>query len=161
MSKPSASRRQVVDTLRLSDRNSRSLISSLDDRSASFAGSNRRRDARLPYRSGGLLPIELIHPGGSTATYVVRPRNLSTTGLGFLHGNYVHPGTRVRVPLIDHTKSATWLRGEVARCIHVQDKVHEVGVRFEHPIELENYVEVEVRESSLGDDEAGSKDKAA
>jgi CheY-like chemotaxis protein/HPt (histidine-containing phosphotransfer) domain-containing protein len=102
-------------------------------------GGETRTADRFSYRVSGLI-VHLQHPGaqGSMA-YRVPSRNISAEGLGFLHGGFIHQGTHCRVQLV--TTYGTWndTDGVVVYCRHVKGNLHEVGIRFETPIDPSLY----------------------
>lgn len=75
-------------------------------------------------------------PGSSgPVVFLVPTRDISATGLSFLHGGFVHVGTRCTVQLI--TMHGTWneVPAVVVRCQYVEGGVHEVAVRFDREID--------------------------
>lgn len=117
----------------------------LDERDAATEqGDNHpRRDfVRWPFRNTG-IPLTLSHPGGSQTTFVVACRNLSSGGIGLLHSAYVHCGTAciVLLPRADGTTST--VQGTVVRCTHLTGTIHEVGIRFESPIDPKQFVQLD------------------
>ncbi|UCD76726.1 MAG: response regulator [Phycisphaerales bacterium] len=129
-----------INALRLSDSERRKLLERLDRQRTAFRGRESRLEDRLPYKTAADVIVTLRHPGGSVVDYLVRPRNLSPQGIGFLHGNFVHPGSECQVHLVNLDRQPELVEGTVVRCRHVEGLVHEVGVRFEQPIALEKFV---------------------
>ena len=115
-------------------------MAELDRQGEGHRGAELRAEARLPYHSSGGVVTTLHHPGGSVVNYLVRPRNLSRRGVGFLHGNFVHIGSRCQVHLLRLDNRPQAINGTVARCQHVDGLVHEIGVRFDEPIELAHFL---------------------
>lgn len=130
----------VVDALRMSENERQELMAKLDRKAASFRGMEARLEDRLPYAASAGVMLTLQHPGGSIANYLVRPRNLSKCGVGFLHGNFVHVGSRCQVYLARLDGQREPITGTVVRCCHVQGLVHEVGVRFDSSIDLGGFL---------------------
>jgi CheY-like chemotaxis protein len=137
-----ASRRKdrCIDSLRLSQREQQELIARLEAAAAGHRGANLRTEDRLPCHAATCAVATLHHPGGSVANYLVRPRNLSRHGIGFLNGNFVHIGSRCQIHLLRLDKRAQAVSGTVVRCQHVDGLVHEIGVRFDEPIELADFL---------------------
>jgi CheY-like chemotaxis protein len=131
---------RCVDSLRLSEKEQQSLIEKLDRQGKGHRGAELRTEDRLPYHTASGVVATLHHPGGSVVNYLVRPRNLSRRGVGFLHGNFVHIGSRCQIHLLRLDKRAQAINGTVARCQHVGGLVHEIGVRFDEPIELSQFL---------------------
>jgi hypothetical protein len=130
---------EYVDTLRISKSEWRAILTQLERDAQDPTGRDKRRDQRKRYRAMMTLLIKMLHPGGTRITYLVRTRNLSNTGLGFLHGGYLHSGTRCTLALTALDGTPCPISGKIVRCRHLQGKVHEVGIRFERPINLEEY----------------------
>src|SRR5580704_15796190 len=82
-----------TDTLRISQREQGTILAQLESLAASRKSSERRIDERLRYVQHALLFVQVRHPGGTTSNYLVRTRNLSKTGIGFLHGTFLYSGT--------------------------------------------------------------------
>jgi CheY-like chemotaxis protein/HPt (histidine-containing phosphotransfer) domain-containing protein len=100
---------------------------------------HRRQSARLAYRQDGIL-LDIVQPGGGQTTICVACRNLSRTGLGFLHSSYLHTGTRVVARLMHHSKRLVPMEARVVRCRHVTRHVHEVGLMFDEPINVRDFM---------------------
>ena len=104
--------------------------------------SHRRQSSRLSFRQPS-VGVEIIQPGGGQTQITVACRNLSRTGLGFLHSSYVHIGTRVVLTLTHHTELRVRVAAKVMRCRHVTRTVHEVGVMFDEPINVRDFMELD------------------
>jgi CheY-like chemotaxis protein len=125
---------RAVRTIRLDDEELTALLDKLDAKAAE-EGKKIQRIERFSYRQKGCL-LHMQQPGaGSPTTFHVPTRDLSATGVSFLHGGYVHVGTRCVIQLI--SMHGTWsdVRGRVSRCNYVTNQIHEVGVRFDEPIQ--------------------------
>ncbi len=127
------------DALRLSDSQRQSLLAFLNSRRTAMPGPGQRGDERVDFAVKGLM-IQMRHPGGSSINYVVRPRNLSASGVGFLHGSFCYTGTPVELSLRSIDGERTAIYGHVVRCNHLQGLVHEVGVKFQEPIDPDRYI---------------------
>jgi len=137
---------QFLDTVNLHDEEWNRLVSRLDLMAQCHGqvihrnDGNRRDDPRLAFRRYG-IPIIILRDGKPAERLVVCARNLSRGGIGLIHGRFVHPGTSVEVyvPLLD----GTWLRtrGQIAFCRYLTNRLHELGCRFDEPIQIERFVE--------------------
>lgn len=126
-----------LNTLGYNQDQAEDLASQLD--SDSPGASSRRGSARLTYRKASIaLCIE--QPGGGSTTVRVISRNLSRGGMSVLHAAYLHPGTRCVVVLRHRVKGDTPVKARVIRCRHVMRKVHEVGLQFDQPVDVVDYV---------------------
>lgn len=130
------------NTIGLSQRDLSDAMDRLDERSAGNEGRFKRTFARWPFRHVSLL-LTLEHPGGSRTEVPVACRNLSRGGVGVLHNAFVHTGTRcsVSLPQPDGVRKST--RGQVVRCSHLHGLVHELGIRFENPINLGEFIQLD------------------
>jgi CheY-like chemotaxis protein len=92
--------------------------------------------------------VALAQPEGGISRYSVVPRNLSSQGLAFIHGQFIYEGSRCEVvlPALDQS----WIRksGMIAMCRHVKGFVHETSVVFDDPIHLDRFVESSASQSS-------------
>ena len=104
--------------------------------------SHRRQSSRLSFRQPS-VGVEIIQPGGGQTQITVACRNLSRTGLGFLHSSYVHVGTRVVLTLTHRTALRVRVAAKVMRCRHVTRTVHDVGVMFDEPINVRDFMELD------------------
>lgn len=136
---------EPIDTLRISDRDWMALVTAIETQSAS-SRSNEKRSSRSPrYRSLSTVVVRLQHPGGTEGAYKVRSRNLSPEGMAFIHGSFIYPKSPVTAILSTKTGQLVSVNGKIARCAHVTGKFHEIGVRFDQPIFVEEFVKDLVR----------------
>lgn len=130
-----------VDSLRMSAREHADILNELDGRQGR-QHDDRRHEQRLRFSQQALLFVQIRHPGGTSGNYLVRTRNLSRTGIGFLHGSFVYSGTPCTVALRSVDKVIIAVEGRVVRCNHVRGHVHEIGVHFDKPIRLKQFLGV-------------------
>jgi CheY-like chemotaxis protein len=130
----------ALDTLRLNRSQQHDLQQQLLRRRRQQASSDSRREPRFDYDASQGLIVEVFHPGGTHSNYLVKPRNLSTHGIGFLHGSFLHHGTECNVWIRSSAGELRRIEGTVARCQWICGRVHEIGVLFEEAIELKNYL---------------------
>jgi CheY-like chemotaxis protein len=128
-----------VDSLRMSPAEQKEILSRLSQHEHSIA-KNRRKKERLHYTNPAGLIVQMRHPGGSASNFLVRARNLSTTGIGFLHGSFVYTGTPCMLALRAANGKVVGVEGLVARCQHVKGHVHDIGVSFSEPIDLAQFI---------------------
>lgn len=95
---------------------------------------NRRRDTRWDYRHADIAMI-VEHPGGGVSRLLVCARNLSSGGMSFLHGGFLHPGSRCKVSLLQTDGKITTHAGTIVSCRHIERTLHEVGVVFDKRID--------------------------
>ncbi|MBK7404124.1 MAG: PilZ domain-containing protein [Phycisphaerales bacterium] len=126
----------------MTERDLGEMMDRLDEKGAGSEGKVKRTFARWPFRHASLR-LTLDHPGGSRAEFPVACRNISRGGVGVLHNAYVHTGTNCTVSLPRADGVVVGLRGSVVRCSHVKGLVHELGIRFENSIRLNDYVQLD------------------
>lgn len=149
----SSQRRNLIRTVRATEEQLQRIITGLD--AASVAYSARRKSQRYAFRNK-TLTIFMQQPGAAEAVpYQVVTRDISASGMSFLHGGFVHLGTLCRVQVI--TMHGTWtdLTGSVVRCQYAEGGVHEVGIKFDREIDPSAFCSAAVRSRVLlVDDEA-------
>ncbi len=74
----------------------------------------------------------------------VAARNISRGGVGLLHSSFVYPKTRVTIHLTCNQENPRPVRGIVQRCIHRGGVVHEVGVKFDEEISIQQYLRPDI-----------------
>lgn len=127
---------KVLDSVRLNPHECEALLDALD-KSSTKAQASKRNTRRWKFRSRVIVAIK---QAGATQSYFVTPRNLSTTGVAFLHGGYVHVGSPIAVAMRDLQDKLRTMPGRVVRCIHVQGRLHEIGVHFAESINPKDFV---------------------
>jgi CheY-like chemotaxis protein len=130
------------NSIGMSPRDLGALLDELDGNPG--PGSDPRRGfVRWPFRRES-IPLELSQPGGgSPQRLAVACRNLSRGGMSVLHGAYCHVGSRCRVTLPHPSRGDIGVDGFVTRCAHVRSMVHEIGIRFNTPIDAREFVEMD------------------
>ncbi len=129
---------ELVRTIRLDNTRVETLLDHLDNLGGQ-PETEQRASERYRYRVKGCI-VHLQQPGdGCSTPYLVPTRDISAGGLAFLHGGFVHTGTRCLIQLI--TAGGAWqnMPGVVVRCRYAEDGVHEVAIRFDSEIEPEDY----------------------
>ena len=131
---------KAVVAFRVSDKQIKAIRQQLER--AALEGQkmvNMRRHRRLSYDRTPRFFVEMQHPGGTNVTYVVELRNISSTGVGFLHGAFAYDKAPCNVILRNLQNQWVRVPGSVARCRMIQGKIHEVGVKFDEPIEVSQF----------------------
>lgn len=140
MTEPRHTTERSLDTLRISEREALALLAQMDQQTESVDQAERRGGDRRTYRQVVEMVAQIVHPGGGTQNYLVRARNLSATGLGFLHGSFLHNHTGVILLMRTLAGQTVRVPGKVVRCRFLSGKVHEIGVRFAKPIDPQAFV---------------------
>jgi DNA-binding response OmpR family regulator len=107
------------------------------------SAARRRRDfVRWPFRHES-IEVRLAHPGGNVVTFRVACRNLSRGGMSVLHNSFVHPGSVCTVVIPHPGRGPITVAGTISRCQHRSGVVHELGIRFNHPIDARTVVQID------------------
>lgn len=105
--------------------------------------STRRQARRLAYRHWP-IPVVLFQHQGTRSAITVISRNLSRGGMSFIHGSYVHTDLPVVVVLKNQSGIDVQITGRVVRCRHLERHLHEVGVRFNAPVNVHDFLPVDL-----------------
>lgn len=104
--------------------------------------SARRQTRRLEYRQWP-VPIIMFPQHGSKTAVAVITRNISRGGLSFLHSSYMHPGLSVIAVLRDQRGMDVQIHARVTRCRHFERHIHEVGIQFNTPINVHDFLPID------------------
>jgi CheY-like chemotaxis protein len=143
------SRPDIHRSIRLDKDGIDNLLAVMDEEVTSEIDINKRAHERHTYRNQNCV-VNFSQPGAQMAiSYYCSTRNLSKTGISFLHGGFVHNGTELRVQLI--STFGTWqvVAGTVVGCRLVRAPIHEVRVCFEQEIEPSVYCPDAIKRSVL------------
>ena len=102
----------------------------------------RREFVRWPFRRES-VPIRICHPGGSEVIIRLACRNISRGGMSVLHSAFVHVGSRCVLALPHIRKGPTPISGRIVRCEHRSGLVHELGIVFDQPINVRDFIPAE------------------
>lgn len=133
---------QEVDTLPITDQQWLQMVDGMDQqaRSSGSRASNKRRHERLTFREKAQMTVvRLENPSGTMDAFRLRLRNLSTGGIGFLHGHHVFDGTPCMLALPDKHGHSYMISGRIVRCRKLKKDVFEVGVQFDEELDLNNF----------------------
>lgn len=127
----------AIHPLRVDEHLLRARLDELDQAAQPPRGIDLRRDERHLYRAAHAT-IEFPRESAGRLRYATAPRNLSRRGIGLLMGRYVYAGTLCRVSLPGRYGDLEVVAGRAVRCHYVlgSGSLHEVGVRFDHPIDV-------------------------
>ncbi|MCC6661845.1 MAG: response regulator [Phycisphaerales bacterium] len=128
------------NSLGMDDRALSNLLDTMDaQESASEAAAARRDFVRWPFRDAS-LPMRVTHADGSVTPLMVACRNISRGGMSVVHCGFVHAGSRCTVAVSQPQGPPLVLGGRVARCSFRGHRVHEIGVKFDAPIDVRKVV---------------------
>lgn len=144
-------KKRFLDSVRLSSGERRRLLDKMDNiaRNGDPAPSDaagarvdeRRVHRRHTYRPPAVA-IQVEHPGGGSARYLVGARNLSQHGVGLLHGGFLYDNAVCTVVLETRRRELLAFPGRIVTCRHVDGTIHELGVRFDQEIDIETYFQL-------------------
>lgn len=118
------------------------------DREQSNKAVQRRESARIMFHEVP-VDIDIIQPGGGQTNVRVAARNLSRSGLGFLHSAYLHVGTTIITTLVHRQSGPLKIRGTIVRSRHITRHIHECGIKFDKPINLRDFVQLDTLSQSF------------
>ena len=118
--------KNVIRTIRASADKVDALLDQIEAASNPRAEENDRRTAeRYIYRCKGLV-AQIQQPGeAAPRQFAVEPRNLSSGGIAFLHGGFVHAGSTCAVHLVSLYEETEKVAGTVVGCRYVDAGMHE------------------------------------
>lgn len=127
-----------IKTLHLSDRDKAKLLWAIDQANQNEDKENQRRLRVTCTNNEAVLTLK--HNDCTETRLSVLARNLSRWGAALVHGRYVHPDARCE--LMIQSSNGRWQRmlGRVRHIRHIQGTIHELGVAFDEPIELGDFV---------------------
>ncbi|MEM0913210.1 MAG: response regulator [Planctomycetota bacterium] len=131
----------MLDTLRLSPRQIETLLDELQQpRAAESPAASNRESERFFFTELNGVPLDIVHPGGSDARFLVIPTDLSASGMGLLHGGFLHRATPVIATLTDLHGTPRRIEGHVTRCLLHAGRVHRIGVLWDDPIDVNDFL---------------------
>ncbi|MCG8408464.1 MAG: response regulator [Phycisphaerales bacterium] len=137
-----------IRTIRVNEAQLESILNDLDS-AGDQVRNDRRKAERYRYR-GRQVRADIQQPGdASFAPYYICPRNISEGGLSFIHGGFVHIGSKCLIHLITVRGTQDSIEGVVVSCRLLQQNLHEVGVRFRHGVDPSEFCQDAARLSVL------------
>ena len=157
-------RDEYRNTVRISDLERRRLLDELDKVQAVASedvgpDDSRRQDRRFTYRPGN-ISIAVEQPGGGSTRLSVSPRNISSGGLAFLHGGFLYTGARCTLWLGRQLEETVEIAGEIVNCRHIQGLLHEVSVKFDHPIDPSLFAQIDESQERAPSEQAPPRREA-
>ena len=104
-------------------------------------GDERRGEARVPHRELAQFVLE-IHESDDMITrrFLVRTRDVSSQGIGFLHHRPVDVGADCRVSLLIRRGRLVHRTGTIAACSHRRDGHYEIGMRLRKSVVVSDFL---------------------
>ncbi len=122
------------------------ILDSLDEAAGQDAAAVARLGARRTWRKR--LKVKLAKAEDLRTVQVVT-RNLSSGGLSFLNNGYLHVGTRCELQLITADNAWIDVQATVLRCRYVVGRIHEVNLKFDKPVDVDQFASQELSASIL------------
>lgn len=135
------SQRSVFDTIRLSPREVRAILTELGS-GQNFDTANTQRKARRWSLAGRKILVTIMDQNNNRQHYVSIARDLSASGLSFLHGGFLHIDRKclISLPMVGGVNPQT-IPAMIVRCRHLQKHLHDVGVLFDEAIDPRLYID--------------------
>jgi hypothetical protein len=115
-------------------------------RTAKGPKGERRRDKRWDFSQPDIA-VCVEHPGGGISKFLVWARDISAGGMSFIHGGFLHIGSRCKIAPMALDGHRVAVIGVVTGCRLVQGRLHTISAKFEQRIDpaifLADYVESE------------------
>lgn len=105
-------------------------------------GRERREHDRVDYDTSVTLYAE-FDEDKSEQRYLVRTRNVSSSGVGFIHHSEVAAGTRVRFTAFDSNGHVCQLEAAAARADLIENNLWDIGIRFDQLIDLTHLLDMD------------------
>ncbi len=102
-------------------------------------GENQRCSPRLPAPDEAHCLVSMNDPGLNNRTYLVKLRNISATGVGFLTTEIFESGARCTVAIKNGEGSGLMSAAQVVWHQPVGEELYEVGVRFDKPTDNDHF----------------------
>lgn len=131
---------RLTRTLRIPQRELDAMLDAAEQASAKRTGASKRQARRWKLRGSGVV-LTLAGQAGTQTHYLVAPRNLSSSGIGVVHGGFVHIGSRCVVSLRTKTGRTRSLEGKIVKCRLMRASLHDVGIAFTEPINPLEFVD--------------------
>lgn len=136
----------ILDNIRLPDRELLAILNTLSAADRAKHKPNTNGDA--PHRNGHSavrnLPRLLMHicqnESSNCLTYLVKPRDIHSEGVVFLHGAFVHAKAHCAMLLRTRDGRPTQVSAKIMNCRHVSGRIHELVAVFDRPIKIEEFM---------------------
>ncbi len=126
--------REPIVSIRLPEEEVRALLQRIEEEETVPLEQRRRHGRHRFHRLGVILTVE---QQGYKSTFRIPLRNLSRTGLAFLHRSMMHKGSACTAHIPAASGGWVQVRGCVARCRHVKGLVYEIGLRLDYEVDVE------------------------
>ncbi|MEM9082591.1 MAG: response regulator [Planctomycetota bacterium] len=129
---------RVTNTLRMNDRELRRILSLINSHDKGETASSKRRTRRWDASYQKVVVSTMDEHARMTHTLAIL-RNISETGLSYVHGQFMHINRECTIAIRDNQGQPRAVAGKIVRCSHVDGRFHEIGVRFDSPIDPHSF----------------------
>lgn len=129
----------VIDTLRLSPEMCAELLREAKEKDARSSDRHDRLHSRFSYTAPQIFVLH-VEASDQTRDYRVLGKNISQGGLAVFHGQVLYPNTRCKLTLRTTAGEAVPVAGVVVYCKHFRARIHEIGLRFDSPVDVTRFV---------------------
>lgn len=105
---------------------------------------NKRSAVRLPLPRDLTVVLSTAGPSGEEQAFLVHSRQISDTGIGFLHGGFLHLERKCVVDIYNGAICLASLPGVMIRCRHITGMVHEAAVKFDRRINAQDLTQKKI-----------------
>ncbi len=133
-----ASESLATDLLRLSEKELTELLEMHRSVLSSIAHTNKRAVKRVRFER--FVNVQTLEDNSPSKPFRMHSLDLSLTGIALLHGTFVYPKTRGVVHLPIAAGNTVPLYGTVCYCAMVKGRIHRIGIRFDEPVDLRDFV---------------------
>jgi hypothetical protein len=137
----SRSANRAQDILRLKPADVAAILKTIEAKTKPSVERDRRESPRLPYREAARVAVIVESEELGKRTYALIPRNISRWGMSLLHGKFVYDGTPCVLGIKALDGQVVPVRGTIVWCRLITGRIHEIGVRFEEAIDLDEFVD--------------------
>lgn len=130
------------NTIGMSPQQLEAFLDRLDAMTVPGVSPESRAYARWPIREA-YVEVCVQEHGTFKRCLVMATRNVSNGGVAVLHSAFMYPGSKCTVALPSRTGSEhepIVMTGKIARCIHREGMIHEIGIMFDEPIDASKFV---------------------
>ncbi len=121
-----------IHSVKLSPVELNKLLDELED-SATIPATNKRRHNRVGCRCTGVLIA--VNQSGFESTFYIPVRDVSRSGIAFLHRSMLHKGTECTIRIRGASREWIQVGGTIMRSRYLRSMVYEIGLRFDEELD--------------------------
>jgi len=129
---------EYLKSVRLNEAAQRALLKNMETGKQQVEDT-KRAEERCPIHLLD-VPLQVTHPDGAVARFLICLRNISPGGMSFIHGGFLYPKSKVVLMAPTIWGDVEQLEGRVANCRHVEGQNHEIGVQFDKPCDRRRFL---------------------